>query len=385
MTINKAFIRLPKDDGDQPGKGAYWAINPENYDEFRDGIFTGKIRSAEYRSTPKSNATGRTVRRMRRSRSGATMSGGSSMMSSANSSTLSILDIGGVPGDFMLSNPFDTTLLGYQHLQQSSLPPLQQQQQPGSSIFPFSTPYHQQNFQTSTIPPPLSMSQPGTMNSGSQQMTFGPSISPMPTQFAPVSSQQAGNDEMGDYGFSGPPPSGSQVIQFGYMAPQSGAGSSSITSTVGSGNNVNNSNMVYGYPMNTGNHSATGYWPAPILSFRDQQLAPAMNCNCAYCTTLPAAPQSPNPEECGQPLLAPNHSMENTEKTEAEMDASKCVEGNESENVVIVSNDSSVSPQSQESSENPAGGVYGDYYNSTMDDAQVYGLSAAAPTEQDQQ
>jgi hypothetical protein len=55
LTINKAFLRIPKDQGDRPGKGSYWAIHPDHQNEFKDGVFTGKIRSSEYRNTPKAS------------------------------------------------------------------------------------------------------------------------------------------------------------------------------------------------------------------------------------------------------------------------------------------------------------------------------------------
>eukprot|EP00158_Paraphelidium_tribonemae_P006285 Partr_v1_DN27761_c0_g1_i2_m66957 putative Forkhead transcription factor len=53
LTINKAFTRLPKEDGDAPGKGAFWTIHPDHVHQFKDGIFIGKIRSSEYRSSAK--------------------------------------------------------------------------------------------------------------------------------------------------------------------------------------------------------------------------------------------------------------------------------------------------------------------------------------------
>ncbi|KAI3629646.1 hypothetical protein MIR68_011081 [Amoeboaphelidium protococcarum] len=59
LTINKAFSRVPKSDDDGPGKGSYWRIDPDHQCEFKDGVFTGKIRSSDYRNHARSKQSKR--------------------------------------------------------------------------------------------------------------------------------------------------------------------------------------------------------------------------------------------------------------------------------------------------------------------------------------
>ena len=46
-------MRVPKGPADPPGKGSFWAIHPDHAAEFKNGVFTGKIRGAEYRQLAK--------------------------------------------------------------------------------------------------------------------------------------------------------------------------------------------------------------------------------------------------------------------------------------------------------------------------------------------
>ncbi len=43
LTINKAFVRMTKEDGDNAGKGAFWTIHPDHLNDFQDGVFIGKV------------------------------------------------------------------------------------------------------------------------------------------------------------------------------------------------------------------------------------------------------------------------------------------------------------------------------------------------------
>jgi hypothetical protein len=78
LTINKAFMKLPRETNEATGKGlcfvlfwfkqvsyssglgkglgSYWIIHPDHEHEFQDGVFTGKIRSSEYRKSAKSRS-----------------------------------------------------------------------------------------------------------------------------------------------------------------------------------------------------------------------------------------------------------------------------------------------------------------------------------------
>lgn len=53
LTINKAFVRVPKGESDAPGKGAFWTIHLDHVQDFQDGVFVGKVRGSDYRSHAK--------------------------------------------------------------------------------------------------------------------------------------------------------------------------------------------------------------------------------------------------------------------------------------------------------------------------------------------